>query len=174
MGLIESQKPLEVESFLLPAEEVREIQSRQQFPIQHGTEDEGWPSDKEWEKLLLIEAESKPWLAASKEVGLNQRFMSNSVQYSSQHIHPFCSWNIYRLCILGRQYQGSLKVEIEQTKLCVHETVSQKLPTKVNQMTRTTTTILTSFLNNCASKRKWKLEADYFEIKNITSLYLCW
>ena len=47
MGLIESQKPLEVESFLLPAEEVREIQSRQQFPIQHGTEDEGWPSDKE-------------------------------------------------------------------------------------------------------------------------------
>ena len=47
MGLIESQKPLEVESLLLPDEEVREIQSRKQFHIQYGIEDEGWPSDKE-------------------------------------------------------------------------------------------------------------------------------
>ena len=47
MGLIESQKPLEVESFLLSVEEVREIQSRKQFHIQPGIEDEDWPSDKE-------------------------------------------------------------------------------------------------------------------------------
>jgi len=172
VGLNESQKPLEVESFLLPFEEVREIQSRKQFHIQHGTEDEDWPSDKEWEKLLLIEAESKPWLAASKEVGLNQRFISNSVQYSSQHIHPFCSWNFYHLCILGRKYQGSLKVEIEQTKLCVHETVNQKLPTKVNQMTGTMTTILTAFLNTCASKRKWKVQRQIILKSRIPHHYI--
>ena len=35
MGLIESQKPLEVESFLLSVEEVREIQSMSISPVGH-------------------------------------------------------------------------------------------------------------------------------------------